>query len=69
MEKATAYNVEAQYENHKEEVDVRKLQYGEAEGIFGDSETAEKYGYVSRGCDFLSISPIGTITTRTDQGK
>jgi amino acid transporter len=52
MEKATEYNVESPpYDEHKHGVDVRKLQFGEAEGIFGDAETAERYGYVSRGCD------------------
>ena len=50
MEKPVAYNVESPpYEDGKPLVDVRKLQYGEAEGIFGDAETAERYGYVSRG--------------------
>lgn len=52
MDKAgvDAYNVEAPpYDDHKSEVDVRKLQFGEAEGVFGDVETAERYGYVSRG--------------------
>jgi amino acid transporter len=50
MEKPDAYNVESPpYDDGKPSVDVRKLQYSEAEGIFSDAELAERYGYVSRG--------------------
>jgi amino acid transporter len=37
------------YENGEEFIDVKQVQIGEATGIFGDFETAERYGYVSRG--------------------
>ncbi|KAK2801416.1 hypothetical protein FQN51_005310 [Onygenales sp. PD_10] len=34
---------------HTKQVDTKDLQYNEAAGIYGDAETAERYGYVTRG--------------------
>ena len=37
------------YENGEDLVDIKQVQIGEATGIFGDADTAERYGYVTRG--------------------
>ena len=37
------------YENGEDLVDIKQVQLGEAAGIYGDIDTAEHYGYVSRG--------------------
>ncbi len=37
------------YENGDNHVDIKQIRIGEATGIFGDADTADQYGYVSRG--------------------
>ncbi|KAK2781306.1 hypothetical protein FQN53_000650 [Emmonsiellopsis sp. PD_33] len=51
---------------HTKQVDTKDLQYNEAAGIYGDAETAERYGYVTRGLKSRHIQFIalgGTIGT------
>ncbi|KAI1908298.1 hypothetical protein LOZ12_003984 [Ophidiomyces ophidiicola] len=55
------------YESRTEkEVDIKELRYGEAADVYGDSEAADRYGYVSRGLKSRHIQFIalgGTIGT------
>ena len=37
------------YEDGDDPVDIKQVRVGEATDIFGDADTAERYGYVTRG--------------------
>ncbi|EER27172.1 hypothetical protein D8B26_005714 [Coccidioides posadasii str. Silveira] len=61
LDQAPAYD-----QGLEKEVDVKELRYGEATDIYGDVETADRYGYVARGLKSRHIQFIalgGTIGT------
>ncbi|OJD26195.1 hypothetical protein ACJ73_02426 [Blastomyces percursus] len=54
------------YDEVAKEMDAKQLQFNEAAGLYGDAETAERYGYVTRGLKSRHIQFIalgGSIGT------
>lgn len=49
MEKTMSGERAPSYEHQRRASDVKEMRYGEAADLYGDAETVEKYGYVSRG--------------------
>lgn len=49
MSKAEVTGGAPSYDDVTKEVDSKQLQFNEAAGLYGDAETAERYGYVTRG--------------------
>lgn len=59
MSKAEVTEGAPPYDAVTKEMGAKELQFSEAAGLYGDAETAERYGYVKRG----SVAHIQKFTT------
>ncbi|OAX80418.1 hypothetical protein ACJ72_05253 [Emergomyces africanus] len=66
MSKAEVTGGAPPYDDVTKEIDAKELRFNEAAGLYGDAETAERYGYVTRGLKSRHIQFIalgGSIGT------